>query len=83
MDGRGGWLGRERRGLTSNGMVSFVFRADATVAVTIEAGHGVLREEGEGLFEDCGGSDIRLKVRTLKPRKRKVLQSWLWFSREA
>ena len=38
---------------TRNSMVAAVFSAHATVAVAIEAGHGFLGEEGEGLFEDC------------------------------
>ena len=43
-----------RRGeLTSNGVVASVFGAGTTVAITVEAGHGGLGEEGEGFFEDC------------------------------
>ncbi len=53
------WLGLQGGGSsrdgarTGNSMVSGVFGPDATVAVAVEAGHGFLGEEGEGLFEDC------------------------------
>lgn len=33
-------------------MVTAVFRPYATVSVAVEARHGFLGEEGEGLFED-------------------------------
>lgn len=34
-------------------MIATIFRSHTTVAVTVKAGHGLLREEGERLFEDC------------------------------
>ena len=34
-------------------MVSSIFGANTTVAVTVESRHGLLGEEGEGLFENC------------------------------
>lgn len=37
-------------------MVARVFGADAAVAVAVEAGHGFLGEEGEGLLEDWMGA---------------------------
>ncbi len=36
-----------------HGVVAGVLGADAAVAVAVEAGHGRLGEESEGLFEDC------------------------------
>ena len=45
------WIRRGR--LTSNGVVASVFRAGATVAIAVKAGHGRLGEEGEGFFENC------------------------------
>jgi len=51
------WTGLEGRGRggrhTGNGVISTIFGAGATVAVAVEARHGGLGEEGEGLFEDC------------------------------
>jgi hypothetical protein len=38
---------------TGNGMIPSIFRTDSAVAVSIETGHGLLGEEGEGFFEDC------------------------------
>ena len=38
---------------TGNGMVTAVFRPYTTVSIAVEARHGFLREEGEGLLEDC------------------------------
>ena len=46
-------LRRQGEELTSNGMIPLVLRTNSTVAVTVEAGHGGLGEEGKGLFEDC------------------------------
>jgi len=37
---------------TSDGVVASVFGTDSTVAVAVEACHGLLAEEGEGFFED-------------------------------
>lgn len=51
--GERGKRGRERR--TGDGVVACVFGADAAVAVAVEAGHGFLGEEGEGLLEDWMG----------------------------
>lgn len=41
-------------------MVATVIGADAAVAVAVEARHGRLGEESEGLFEDCvlGGRSV-------------------------
>ncbi len=47
------WMGARR---TGNGVVSAIFGSHATVAVAVEARHGFLGEEGEGLFEDCLGA---------------------------
>ena len=38
---------------TGNGMISYVFRTNSAVAISVETRHGLLGEEGEGLFEDC------------------------------
>ena len=43
----------EREIRTGNGMVTAVFGPYATVSVAVEARHGFLGEEGEGLLEDC------------------------------
>lgn len=37
---------------TGYGMVSPILRTDPAVAVTVETRHGLLAEEGEGLFEN-------------------------------
>ena len=42
-------------------MIAAVFLAHAAVAVAVEAGHGFLGEEGEGLFEDCWRNKNREK----------------------
>lgn len=44
---------------TGNGVVSAIFGSHPTVAVTVEARHGFLGEEGERLFEDCSGAEGR------------------------
>ena len=43
---------------TGHSVVSPVLGTHTTVAVTIETRHGLLGEEGEGLFEDCRESTV-------------------------
>ncbi len=43
-------------------MVSLILWAYSTVSVTIETGQGLLGEEGEGFFEDCGRSPCQFET---------------------
>ena len=43
---------------TGHGVVSAIFGPHATVAIAVKTRHGFLREEGEGLFEDCLGARV-------------------------
>lgn len=47
-------VGMQWRAHTSNGVISLVLGANSTISVSVVSGHGVLGEEGEGLFEDWG-----------------------------
>ena len=47
------WTGQyEDRLLTSYGMIAPIFRSDTAISIAVEACHGRLGEEGEGLLED-------------------------------
>lgn len=51
-------MGRTERSRTSNCMVTSIFRTHSAIAISVEACHGFLGEEGEGLLEDCKSRHI-------------------------
>ena len=52
VSGGAGYRAEKNPRHTRNSVIPIVFLAHTTVAVAVEAGHGLLGEEGEGLFED-------------------------------